>query len=349
MTTVVVPRASRRALGARAWSSPSAAATSWRACCWRATSSPRDGRRGGRGAPGRARPRGAGRARRRDPRHLRPALRRPGVRAGGGGRRSSRDPDELREALRRRPRGALRLRATRSAELELVTVRVAAALPGAEPAEPAHRGRGRGARHPRGALRRRGGWRRRCWAPGAPRSTGPAIVRAARARRWWCRRAGAPTAAATAVVMEASSELDPITLQVMVGALRAACDEMGVVLVRSAHSANIKERRDASTGLFDAEGQMVMQAEHIPVHLGAMPGAVAAVLGEEHAPGRRLDPQRPLPRRHPPARHHRDLAGLRGRRAGGVRRQPRPPRRRGRARARAACRPTRARSRTRAW
>jgi N-methylhydantoinase B len=71
----------------------------------------------------------------------------------------------------------------------------------------------------------------------------------------------------------------------MVGALRAACDEMGVVLVRSAHSANVKERRDASTGLFDADGQMVMQAEHIPVHLGAMPAAVAAVLDEEHAPG----------------------------------------------------------------
>jgi N-methylhydantoinase B len=76
-----------------------------------------------------------------------------------------------------------------------------------------------------------------------------------------------------------------VTLQVMVGALRAACDEMGVVLVRSAHSANIKERRDASTGLFDAGGQMVMQAEHIPVHLGAMPAAVAAVLEEEHRPG----------------------------------------------------------------
>ena len=57
----------------------------------------------------------------------------------------------------------------------------------------------------------------------------------------------------------------------MLGALRAACDEMGAVLVRSAHSANIKERRDASTALFDADGQMVMQAEHIPVHLGAMP------------------------------------------------------------------------------
>src|SRR6476661_2640976 len=79
--------------------------------------------------------------------------------------------------------------------------------------------------------------------------------------------------------------VDPVTLQVMVGALRAACDEMGVVLVRSAHSANVKERRDASTGLFDPEGQMVMQAEHIPVHLGAMPAAVAAVLDEDHQPG----------------------------------------------------------------
>src|SRR3954470_20587179 len=71
----------------------------------------------------------------------------------------------------------------------------------------------------------------------------------------------------------------------MVGALRAACDEMGVVLVRSAHSANVKERRDASTGLFDAAGQMVMQAEHIPVHLGAMPAAVEAMLEEDHSPG----------------------------------------------------------------
>src|SRR3954449_9415233 len=71
----------------------------------------------------------------------------------------------------------------------------------------------------------------------------------------------------------------------MVGGLRAACEEMGAVLVRSAHSANVKERRDASTGLFDPEGQMVMQAEHIPVHLGAMPSAVEAVLDEEHSPG----------------------------------------------------------------
>ncbi len=79
--------------------------------------------------------------------------------------------------------------------------------------------------------------------------------------------------------------LDPIELQVLTGGLRAACQEMGVVLIRSAHSSNIKERRDASTGLFDADGEMVMQAEHIPVHLGAMPASVRAVRGERHAPG----------------------------------------------------------------
>jgi len=82
------------------------------------------------------------------------------------------------------------------------------------------------------------------------------------------------------------SGLDPIELQVTTGALRAACEEMGAVLIHSAHSANIKERQDASTALFDAAGEMVMQAEHIPVHLGAMPAAVAAVRDRDHAPGR---------------------------------------------------------------
>jgi N-methylhydantoinase B len=80
--------------------------------------------------------------------------------------------------------------------------------------------------------------------------------------------------------------IDPVELQVLTGALRAVCEEMGAVLIRAAHSANIKERRDASTALFDPNGQMVMQAEHIPVHLGAMPAAVAAILDEDHAPER---------------------------------------------------------------
>jgi N-methylhydantoinase B len=80
--------------------------------------------------------------------------------------------------------------------------------------------------------------------------------------------------------------LDPIELQVITGALRAACEEMGAVLVRAAYSANIKERRDASAALFDTDGRMTMQAEHIPVHLGAMPAAVEAVIAEDHSKGR---------------------------------------------------------------
>src|SRR5881227_251975 len=79
--------------------------------------------------------------------------------------------------------------------------------------------------------------------------------------------------------------IDPVQLQVLTGALRAICEEMGAVLIHSAHSANIKERRDASTALFDPNGEMVMQAEHIPVHLGAMPAAVAAILDRDHSPG----------------------------------------------------------------
>ncbi|HEX6585963.1 MAG TPA: hydantoinase B/oxoprolinase family protein [Solirubrobacterales bacterium] len=79
--------------------------------------------------------------------------------------------------------------------------------------------------------------------------------------------------------------LDPVALQVMSGALRAACDEMGAVLIRSAHSPNITERHDCSTALFDPAGELVMQAEHIPVHLGSMPDAVAAIVGEEHHEG----------------------------------------------------------------
>src|SRR6478609_8992676 len=71
----------------------------------------------------------------------------------------------------------------------------------------------------------------------------------------------------------------------MIGGLRAACDEMGAALIRSAYSANIKERHDCSTALFDARGELVMQAEHIPVHLGSMPDAVAAVLDLEQSPG----------------------------------------------------------------
>jgi N-methylhydantoinase B len=68
-----------------------------------------------------------------------------------------------------------------------------------------------------------------------------------------------------------------VELQVLGWQLRAIAEEMGAVLIRSAFSPNIKERRDCSTALFDEAGRMIAQAEHIPVHLGAMPEAVAAV------------------------------------------------------------------------
>ena len=75
-----------------------------------------------------------------------------------------------------------------------------------------------------------------------------------------------------------------IELQVIGAALRAVAEEMGAALIRSAYSANIKERRDCSTALFDARGRMIAQAEHIPVHLGAMPEAVAAVIAHDPGP-----------------------------------------------------------------
>jgi N-methylhydantoinase B len=76
-----------------------------------------------------------------------------------------------------------------------------------------------------------------------------------------------------------------IQLQIVGSLLRAVAEEMGAVLVRSAFSANIKERRDCSTGLFDPRGRMISQAEHIPVHLGAMPDSVAAVMEHDPEPG----------------------------------------------------------------
>jgi N-methylhydantoinase B len=70
---------------------------------------------------------------------------------------------------------------------------------------------------------------------------------------------------------------DPLALSVWAHAVAMVAEEMGAVLVRAAVSPNIRERRDASAAVFDATGRMVAQAAHIPVHLGAMPEAVAAV------------------------------------------------------------------------
>lgn len=75
----------------------------------------------------------------------------------------------------------------------------------------------------------------------------------------------------------AALAFDPLALTVWAHATAMIAEEMGAVLVRAAVSPNIRERRDASAAIFDAGGRMIAQAAHIPVHLGAMPEAVAAV------------------------------------------------------------------------
>jgi N-methylhydantoinase B len=82
-----------------------------------------------------------------------------------------------------------------------------------------------------------------------------------------------------------TDQIDAITLEVLRNQLEGIAEEMGQVLIRGAYSPNIKERQDCSTALFDADGRLVAQAEHIPVHLGAMPEAVEAVLDRDPEPG----------------------------------------------------------------
>lgn len=81
------------------------------------------------------------------------------------------------------------------------------------------------------------------------------------------------------------SAVDAVTLEIIRNQLEGVAEEMGDVLITSAYSPNIKERQDCSTALFDAAGRLIAQAEHIPVHLGAMPEAVDAVLDHDPQPG----------------------------------------------------------------
>src|SRR5207245_7232182 len=74
--------------------------------------------------------------------------------------------------------------------------------------------------------------------------------------------------------------LDPVSFEILKNSLISIAEEMGVVLRKSSFSPNIKERRDYSCALFNASGQLVAQAEHVPVHLGAMPYSVQAVMKE---------------------------------------------------------------------
>lgn len=83
--------------------------------------------------------------------------------------------------------------------------------------------------------------------------------------------------------------LDPVLLEVMRNRFAAIAEEMGVSLVRTSYSTNIKDRRDCSCALFDVDGNVIAQAEHIPVHLGVLPfgvrGAIAAMADMDLQPG----------------------------------------------------------------
>ncbi|MCC6243068.1 MAG: hydantoinase B/oxoprolinase family protein [Gemmatimonadaceae bacterium] len=86
-------------------------------------------------------------------------------------------------------------------------------------------------------------------------------------------------------VAESNASFDVLQLTVFAQSVAMLAEEMGGLLERSAISPNIRERRDASCALFDADGRMVAQAAHIPVHLGAMPESVAAVRAVGAQPG----------------------------------------------------------------
>jgi N-methylhydantoinase B len=82
------------------------------------------------------------------------------------------------------------------------------------------------------------------------------------------------------------ARFDPTTLEIYRALFTSVAEEMGVALRRTAFSPNIKERRDYSCAVFDADGRVIAQGDHMPVHLGSMPMAVAAALAEiEIAPG----------------------------------------------------------------
>ena len=75
--------------------------------------------------------------------------------------------------------------------------------------------------------------------------------------------------------------MNPIEIGIFVSRIEAVCDEMGLVLKRSAFSTNIKDRLDFSCALFDKQGELVAQAAHIPVHLGSMAFAMKGIVGAQ--------------------------------------------------------------------
>ncbi len=85
------------------------------------------------------------------------------------------------------------------------------------------------------------------------------------------------TSAATKAAAAATDAPDPVTLELYNRRFMGVAEAMGAALERTAHSVNIKERLDFSCALFDADGGLVANAPHMPVHLGSMGASVRAV------------------------------------------------------------------------
>ena len=113
------------------------------------------------------------------------------------------------------------------------------------------------------------------------------------------------------------TRVDPVMLEIFNNLFMSIAEQMGLRLQNTAYSVNIKERLDFSCALFDADGSLIANAPHMPVHLGSMSESIKTVMRENAGrmtTGRLLRRQRSVSRRHASARRHRDHAGIRSRR-----------------------------------
>ncbi|MEO0981982.1 MAG: hydantoinase B/oxoprolinase family protein [Pseudomonadota bacterium] len=185
--------------------------------------------------------------------------------------------------------------ATPGRPLVLESVSVEVVLPGEQPA-PAHlETRKAGASTPTGEVRlysRAKGHAAPVYARAALLAgddiTGPAIITEANATTvvepgWRAKTLAHGELAVSRIAakprsIEAAERADPAALELFNNLFMAAAERMGVALRNTATSVNIRERLDFSCAVFDAEGRLVANAPHVPVHLGAMGASVRAVI-----------------------------------------------------------------------
>ncbi len=139
------------------------------------------------------------------------------------------------------------------------------------------------------------GWRKvplydRAMLGAGAQLSGPAVIREATGTVYLAAGWGARTDATGNLILERAEALarppaagtvaDPVLLEVFNNLFMSVADQMGATLANTAWSVNIKERLDFSCAIFDAAGDLVANAPHVPVHLGSMSHAVKVVMAE---------------------------------------------------------------------